>query len=201
MNEPNVEALKQVGRICCTVGILFNTHPEYDPHGTPADAVKLWEAAFVLGERLYDERLTCIEMFAGHDVMQNAGHNLLNYYIDKKDIARSDAITHFVDEEGAYNVKLYQAAQIIMTTDENFGGRYAGDVFAIAGSSTADPVFRVEALKHIGNYRFNASTRGDQLAARKALTKILEDSSVNPAVKAAATAAHDLTLQKHNTYG
>jgi hypothetical protein len=61
-------------------------------------------------------------------------------------------------------------------------------------------MFRVEALKHVGHYVYNSRNKGDQLAAHKVLARMIDDKKI-PAVQAAANAAHDLTLAKHNMVG
>jgi hypothetical protein len=201
--EPPVEALQDAGNIACTFGKLY-TNEKYNPKLDPAKAFKLWEAAFVLGRHLYEERVAWSELVAGHGLMQTAGIDLHEYYLTyakPPDKAKAAKIQEFLDAEGSYALKLTEAFQIVGTIDENYGGKYAGDIFQIARSATADPMFRVEAIKHIGHYRFNAQTMGDQMGARKVLRKLVDDANLPANVKAAANAAHDLTIEKHRMVG
>ena len=102
---------------------------------------------------------------------------------------------------------MVKAFTLIGGVDENSVGQYAGDIFAIAAAkpgtpyAAADSMWRVEAIKHVGKYRFNALTNGDQLAARKVLSKMATDSTLSGPVKAAATAAHELTEEKYHAFG
>ena len=62
-----------------------------------------------------------------------------------------------------------------------------------------DLMWRVEAEMKLGRYRFNAASRGDQLATKKVLTAL--DADPSPLVKTAATQAHDLTIEKYRMIG
>ncbi len=198
-DQPALDALFDVGNICCTLGKLY-TNEKFNKKTQPDKARQLWEAAFILGVNMYNERLTWAELVDGHGLMAAAGENLRKYYTDiKKDPARADAIQAFLDAESSYQQKLNDAFKIIGGVDEGFSGPYAGDIFAIANNEAADRMWRVEAIKHIGRYRFNSATMGDQLTSRKVVTKLLDDP--NPVIKAAANAAHDLTVEKYHTFG
>ncbi|HWE02588.1 MAG TPA: hypothetical protein VG326_09285 [Tepidisphaeraceae bacterium] len=205
--EPGLDAIDTVGKLCCTVGKLY-INEKYNPKTRPQEALKLWEAAFVLGQHLYEERLTWDELGRGLGLMQTAAIDLQLYYTDiAKDPSKADGIQSFMNAEADYQGKLIAAVQLIEGVEESKVGQYAGDIFAIAAAKpgaaygSADPMWRVEAIKHVGKYRFNAQTNGDQLAARKVLSKMVEDPTLSPPVKAAATAAHDLTIEKYHAFG
>lgn len=203
--EPGLDALDEIGNVCCRVGLLY-TNEKYNAHTRPDEARKLWEAAFVLGKRLYDERTDWKEFSIGLGLMSTAARSLDGYYRDlKTDPGTAEAIQKFLDEEGAYQSKLIDAWKIIGGIDENTLGQYAGDIFAMAKKDGAyanvDPMFRTEAVLHVGRYRFNSASTGDQLAARKTLTNMAEETDLPPNVKAAATAAHALTLSDFHKFG
>lgn len=197
--EPPLDDLHKLGTICVNLGLIANL--KKPPQGP--QAVRLWEAAFVLGRHLYEERITFTELGEGHGLMQTAAINLQRYYVDRKDNTRAATIKNFLDEELAYQAKLNEAWKIIGGVDESYAGPYAGDIYVVALNSNADPMFRVEALKHIGHYRYNvrADKKGDQLRVRKVLGKMSDDASLPPSVKEAVKAAKNLTLEKHNMVG
>jgi len=196
--EPSLDAIQNAGSICCRLALL-NINNKYQGH-KPDLALKLWEAAFVLGVHLYDERVSWLEMVDGHGLMAEAAGGLKKYYTEvKKDPKQVAAIDAFVSAEDAYQSSMNDAFKIIGGVDENYCGRYAGDIYAIAVNDKADPMFRVECIKHIGRYRYNSNSIGDQMAANRTLIKLLDDAKAT--VKAAATAAHDLTIEKFHTFG
>ena len=194
-DEPSLFAIADVGDIACTVGLLCKHDGKLD------EAKKLWEAAFQLGERLYGERVSWKELEKGHALMQTAAKNLMDLAQDQGDRERRDTVENFMHAEGQYQIKLTDAYKIIGSPIEEYAGPYAGDIFAIAGNPQADRMWRVEAYKHIGHYKYNSKTKGDQLAAKKTLATVALDPPSDLAVKAAALAAHDLTIEKHNMVG
>jgi hypothetical protein len=204
--QPALDALNDLGQMCCTVGMLYD--PKFKVHDKPEEARKLWEAAFILGQHFYEERLTWAELGDGLGLMQTAAINLQHYYTDiQKDQSKADDCQKFVSAEQDYQSKVVKAITLITGVDENAVGQYAGDFFAIAAAkpgttyAAADPMWRIEAIKHVGKYRFNAMTTGDQLAARKVLSNMVKDTSLSPPIKEAATAAHDLTEEKYHAFG
>jgi hypothetical protein len=194
-DEPGLHAINEVGNIICTISRVNFINKDYD------EARKLSEAAFQLGARLQEERLTWAELADGLGLMQTAATNLKDIAQEQGDRERRDTVEEFMRSEGQYQVKLIEAYKIIGAIDEGFAGAYAGDIFAVAGNPQADRMWRVEAYKHIGHYKYNSRSKGDQLTAKKTLALSALDPSLDPAVKAAAIAAHDLTLEKHNMVG
>lgn len=205
--EPPLDAIFDVGNICCTLGKLY-TLETYNKQTRPEEARKLWEAAFVLGQHLYEERVSWLELSDGLGLMSAAGGNLLSYYKEiNKDDAKADAIQKFLDGEHDFQNQVLEAIKIVDGIDENIVGQYAGDITAIAVApkgtpyGNADHMFRVEALKHVGHYRYNSISIGDQRGAMRSIQKVLDQGDADPTVKAAANAARDLTLAKHNAFG
>src|SRR5262249_15836739 len=160
--------LGEISTVCANLGLIYAAKESKTPK--PDQAVKLWEAVFIMGEHLYEERVCWAELISGHAYMQTGARNLAKFYRAKTDVTRAEAIQNFIDEETTYQNKMVEAFKIIGAIDEGYAGRYAGDVFKIARNPEADPMFRVEALKHIGHYRYNANSAGDQLQVRKTLT-------------------------------
>jgi hypothetical protein len=57
-------------------------------------------------------------------------------------------------------------------------------------------MWRVEAILKLGRYRFNAGRIGDQRNAIKTIKDLLTHDP-DPVIRAAAQAAHDLTLEQY----
>ena len=129
-----------------------------------------------------------------------------SYLKGKKDISpaeqtRLEDLLRFQGEESDYFGKLATAYHLLENPAEEYNGRYAGDMFKIAQSTEADPMFRVSALERIGHFNFNYTNKGDMFQARRVLKKLTQDNNLPATVKAAATAAHELTREKHMMVG
>ena len=188
-----LDALRTVGELTQTVGLLHKLAKNDD------QARAHFEATFQLGRKLFEERVTFSEMATGVGLMRGAARSLADLAADQNDTTRADMARNFMREADTYRDAAIAAYKIVGGIDENFAGPYAGDIFAIAQSPSADRMWRVEAIKHLGHYRFNAQNRGDQLGARKVLPKLASDATADPIVRAAAVAARDLTVEEHHT--
>jgi hypothetical protein len=206
-SQPALDDLYMVGDICVLEGMRLNPKvPQQGVAPQPEKAMKLWEAAFVLGVHLYDERLTSKELEAGDNLMRSAATQLQRYWANDP---RAAAAVQFLTEQKKYEQTLANAYHILGALDESLPtdsekrilGDYAGDIIRLAGSSQADPMFRVEALLHIGRYKYACLTKGDQAAGKRMVKKILDDASTPPSVKAAANAAQNLTKDDFDKIG
>lgn len=207
-SHPALDDLAMAGKICVLVGMRLNPKdPDKGIKPQPEKALKLWEAAFVLGVHLYDERLTAKELEAGNSLLHDAAPLLKRYWA--KDAAKADEIGQFVAEQIRYEQVLANAYHILSALDESkptdpekrILGDYAGNIIQLAASPEADPMFRVEALLHIGRYQFASLNKGDQAAGHRVVKKILDDASSPPSVKAAANAAQNLTKEDFDKLG
>lgn len=198
--HPMIESLLSAGRLCVTVGMVEAT----PAMNKASDATRRFEAAFILGMRLYEERLAWDEMVKAHDLMQTAASQLKKIYTGKADSNSQThlaAIDSFMSEEFNLESKLVEAQKIIGSTEESYAAPYAGDIFEIAQSDQADPMFRVEAIKHIGNYRYNCKSYGDQKKADRVLAKLDQQANLPLGVKEAVKRAIALTKDEHNKIG
>ena len=79
-DQPRLNALDDVGKLCSVVGMLYN--PKFKVHDNPEEARKLWEAEFVLGRHFYEERITWMELGYGLGLMSEGARNLQQFYTD-----------------------------------------------------------------------------------------------------------------------
>lgn len=192
--QPPLEALVKLGDAADTVGLGLKLDKK------PREARQYFEAAFALGRHLYDERVCWHELAAGMSLMSESTQNLARLADEAGDGTRVDALRHFVDSTVQYEQTLQEqvAAPLSNPVEQTYGGKYAGDVFAVANNTTVDRVWRVEAILHIGRYRYNVADghRGDQLAADHELQQLEQNTGLDPVLHAAIRAAQHLTLEQ-----
>lgn len=191
VDHPQLEALKTLGNLTINAGLLYKVNRDYDL------ARQYIDAGFALGNKLFSERLTFEEMGAGLGLMQGAARSLQSLAKDKGDAGLAAAASAFLKDSQDAADRWINCYKIVGAIDENYAGAYTGDVFAIAQSPSADPMWRVEAIKHLGHYQYNAITRTDEIWARRILQKLSADPNQDPRVHAAAVAARDLTVEQH----
>jgi hypothetical protein len=193
-DQPQLEALVKLGDAANSVGLGLRL----DKRG--AEARTYFEAAFALGRRLYDERVCWRELAAGLSLMSESGQNLAKLADESRDGSRVDVLRHFNDSTIQYEQKLQEevASPLSNPVEQTYGGKYAGDVFAVANNPSVDRVWRVEAILHIGRYRFNAADghRGDQLAADHELQQLEQNTGPDLVLHTAIRAAQHLTLEQ-----
>ena len=183
--EPAVlEAVERLGQMAVQRGMLLRkTQPE--------EAKRYLGAAFALGYHLYNERLAWREFTAGVNLMVGAAQYLPEL---EPDAGRARAIVLFAESADAYKLEQLKLYGIINTTDAATLARHGGDVYALARFSP-DPLWRTTAILAVGRMKFNTPNRGDQLAAPRELKAWAGDT--DPAVRAAAKAASDLTIEQY----
>jgi len=166
------------------------------------EAAKCYEAAFALGSKLFEERLTHRELMAGLELMGEAGVGLSRLTFAGGDKARSDAATKFeAARRDLFNARVQPASAALISIDPKVVSRHAGDVFYIADNAR-ERVWRVEAILSLGRMRFfvgEGGRIGDQRGAAKQLKRYLEDQ--DPVIRAAAKAALDLTREQMRMLG
>jgi hypothetical protein len=182
-DPPDLSALRTLGTCAIRVGQLIDKDQ-------PQRAMQLYEAAFSLGAKLYQERLTYAEFDAGLTLMAQA-----STLIGADDLSRADNAQRFNDARKQYVLSQIQPTlRIISSIDPNVLEQHAGDVFYFARQS-GDRMWRVEAILKVGRYRFNAGRVGDQRAAEQLLQEFARDP--DPVIRAAANAAIYLTEQQY----
>lgn len=182
--RPALEALTVLGACARRAGQLIEKKD-------PAEAMHLYEAAFALGARLYEERLTWAELDSGLTLMAEAATLIGSRAQSSGDLSRAEACRKFNEARQSYvRQRLAPMQRVLTSADQAVLEEHAGDVFYYARHAE-ERVWRVEAILKLGRYRFNAGRVGDQRAAMRVLPELAEE--IDPAIRAAAVAARDLT--------
>jgi hypothetical protein len=178
---PELDALAEMGAVLNRIGLFKKAHD-------PDTARRYFLAAFSLGARLAEERLTLHEYRIGATLMSDAAVELAEI-----DPAGADKWNRQSDGLATLTRRAIDVAAQISTLNRQSIGIYAGDVMAFAASS-GERMWRVEALLTMGRmqYDIGAGRLGDQTAARARIHQYINDP--DPAVATAARAAQDLTL-------
>jgi hypothetical protein len=182
-DNPNLVALKTLAACAIRVGQLIDKDQLQR-------AMQLYEAAFSLGAKLYQERLTYAELDAGLTMMAQSAT-----LIGIGDLSRADAAKRFNGARSQFvTAQLQPTLRIISSIDQNVLEQHAGDVFYFA-KQAGDRMWRVEAILKVGRYRFNAGRVGDQRAAEDLLQQLSGDP--DPVIRIAADAAKNLTQPQY----
>jgi len=198
-DQPPLDALTKLGEATNTIGLglaVDNKAEEARPY---------FLGAFNLGRNLFEERITWRELSVGLTLMSEAAQNLARIADQTREVARAEQFRRFQAETDKYRNQLQEGvAAPLGSASESYAGKFAGDIFDIAMNANVERVWRVQAILHLGRYRWNVSDehRGDQAWADKEL-RILETSldarNSDPAILAAVHAAQNLTLEQHRT--
>lgn len=161
----------------------------------PAEAMKLYEASFSLGAKLYKERLCWRELDAGLTLMAGAAVELKGLCTTLGNTDRAAAIDRFDSARRLYVAQqLLPVQRVISTIDPDLNREHPGDVIYFARHAQ-DRMWRVEAIFKLARYRFDASRLGDQRTAMKVIEELTNDP--DPVIQAAAVAARDLTIERY----
>jgi hypothetical protein len=165
---------------------------------TPADATRYANAAFSLGAKLFNERVTIREMQVGIGLMRAGARAITSNATKTKDTARVDAANKFVDALQTYdNQVLTPTISVLTSIDPTIVGQHPGDLFYIARNSD-ERVWRVGAVMALGRLRYFAGEGGmlgDQRGAAKVLHQLSSDK--DPIVAAAAKSAAAMTREQY----
>jgi hypothetical protein len=192
--QRHLEALVKLGDACNVVGLGLRLDKK------PEQARPYFEAAFVLGRGLYDERIGWRELASGLSLMSESAQNLAKLADEAGDGPRVDVLRHFNDSTVQYEQKLQEevASPLSNPVEQTYGGKYAGDIFDVANNNTVERVWRVEAILHIGRYRYNVADghRGDQLAVDRQLQHLEQSTGPDLVLHTAIRAAQHLTIDQ-----
>jgi hypothetical protein len=198
--KPWIEAVTALGQATDDAGLrLRKDHPE--------EAQKYYEAAFELGRKLFEERVSWDEMNKGLSIMSMSADAMATLADMRKDGAKVDAYKHFADGVKNYQATLQEkVASPLGNPVESYSAPYAGDVFAAAKDITVERPWRVEAIMHMGHYRWDVvpQNKGDQIWAPRELDnleKSMNPKNQDPAIKTAVKAAQNLTADQHHMTG
>ena len=179
-----LDAIERLGRMAIQRGMLLRkTQPD--------EARRYLAAAFALGYHLYEERLAFREFTVGVNLMVEASKYLAEL---EPDPGRATLIQNFADAADKYKKDQQKLYGVISTTDATILRRHGGDAFALARRSP-EPMWRTTAILAVGRMKYNTPLRGDQLAAPRELKAWTADP--DPAARAAATAASNLTVEQY----
>jgi hypothetical protein len=193
---PELDALIKIADAADTMGLGAKLDGKYN------DAKQLFTAVFVLGRHLFDERVSWREMSAGIGMMSDASQNLAKVADEEKDGARSAVLFHLHEELDKYRSELQEKIGSPLTNPvESYAGKYSGDIFDIARDTSVERVWRVQAILHLGRYKWNVADghRGDQVWGHRVLKSL--KMSIDPAngdnvIQTAIDAAMNLTLDQ-----
>lgn len=199
-SKPWIDAVMGLGQATADAGLrLRKDHPD--------EAQKYYSAAFELGRKLFEERVSWDEVNKGLSIMTMSAEAMTPLADKRKDGHRVDALQKFASETNQYHTTLQeQVASPLGNPVESYGAKYAGDVFAVAKNVDLERVWRIEAILHLGHYRWDVAPddKGDQIWAPRELDNL--DKSLNiknqdVAIKAAVQAAQSLTLEQQRMTG
>lgn len=193
---PDLEALRTLGKAAVRAGLIYKIDKKN------FEAMKCYEAAFALGSKLYDERLTYREMMAGNELMGEAAVGISKLSFDRGDTARSEAAQKFeTARRNMFAQNVQPAAQKLISIDPQTVSRHTGDAFYLADNAK-DRMWRVEAIFALGRMRYfvgEGGRIGDQRGATRKLRRLVEDK--DPVIRAAAKAALELTREQMRMLG
>jgi hypothetical protein len=193
--RPGLDAIQKVGQI---MNRLAASLAKEDPKRAKEYA----EALFLLGRRLYEERVVFLEYTVGVDLMANAA-NTMAKQTHADDKARAEVMAEFVKNVQSYTgdnlTELWTKISQIEETGKPLP--VPGDIFDVATNPNVDPMWRTEAALKLGRMRWMGSvTAADQKGANRTLRQLADDPSAPLSVRAAAAAGRDLTVEKFRMY-
>jgi hypothetical protein len=193
---PELDALIKIADAADTVGLGALLDGKND------EARQLFNGVFALGRHLFEERVTWREMSAGIGMMSDGTQNLAKVADKENDGGRGTVLRHFQEELDKYRAQLQEKIASPLTNPvESYAGKYSGDIFAIAKDTSVERVWRVQAILHLGRYKWNVADghRGDQVWGHRVLKTLknsVETANGDSAVQAAIDAAMNLTLDQ-----
>ena len=188
-----IEALRVLGRVLVDRLALLNQCA-----GKTDEAKKYADAAFVLGRRLWDERLAYPEFELGTELVGKSTAVLIRLADASGETARAAVLRAFDQQRMQFvREEVDPMLRVVRTIDPKLVGRHAGDVFELARRSK-EPMWRVEAvLAWAGSATSPATAPPLPTSARRcALVTELAEPPTDPSVRIAAPAA-DLTVEQH----
>jgi hypothetical protein len=197
---PEMDALMKLGIVANSIAFSFQAKQD------EAQTKKYAHACFVLGARLYNERLVHGELDTGLKLMQTSGDTLRTLAKKQGDKEEEARWKEFGEKtSGYYTSRVQKLYQVVISAGAQHIDQNAGDVFDLA-QHNEDRMWQVEALLKIGRFKFNAARQGDQIGAQRLLSDDpakygFRDwtQSKDAAVRAAGEAARKLTVEEYRT--
>lgn len=161
-----------------------------------AGARRIFESVFLLGAKLFDERVVYDEMNVGLECMASAAGGLMKLAKEEGNTEQLTRLETFDAARAKYVVNhVIPVWRVISSMADNVVAQHAGNVFQLAEKSE-DPMWRVEAILKIGRFRFSAGRAGDQGHADRVLRKLARETDDDPRLRAAVAAAKALTVEQ-----
>lgn len=199
-SKPWIDAVMALGQATDDAGLrLRKDHPE--------EAQKYYSAAFELGRKLFEERVSWDEVNKGLSIMSMSADAMAKLADMRHDGHRVDALQKFATDTNQYHTTLQeQVASPLGNPVETYGAKYAGDVFAAAKDVNVERPWRVEAILHLGHYRWDVApdNKGDQVWAPRELDNLSNSINIKNqdlAIKTAVQTAQNLTLDQQRMTG
>jgi hypothetical protein len=197
--QDSLVALKETGSMANRLGLYLVAGAIQKGKEVPAAADKYLKAAFLLGERLFYERLRFEELTTGNALMADAALGLEREATAKHDDARAAQLDAFATAIRGYDSKIIPVWQAL----SGIGGNplnNAGDMFDVAANSK-EPMWRIEAILKLGRMHYmDTVTPADQRGAVRVLKQLAENGDPY-AVRVAAGKARDLKVEDFRKIG
>jgi hypothetical protein len=195
--EPStdLQVMANLGQFATSIGHYYVSRKSDARSARP-----LLEAAFSLGAKLYEERVSHEELLEGLKLMRGAAASLAELEKAEGVADRAAALKRFDNEAGGYYATMIQPLEAkVMSVGGGDVRRHAGDVFELA-LHNPDRMWRTEALLKVGRMKFEkGASASDQVWAKRLLSEPQRlgapdfTQDPDPAVRHAATIARDLT--------
>ena len=192
---PRLDALYALGQVAMKQAGLLAAR---NSAGDLAEARRLYEAAFILGVHLFDERIVHREMEYGYRVISQSLGGLIALAKkeghDDRAAILAERRTRFGDYVNGRLQPVWDkiSAINVVRRDDDTADVHIGDIFAIAQSEAADPLWRLEAILRLGKARHDASREADRAAAERHL-RHLDATLTDPRLQLAIEQAMALT--------
>lgn len=186
----DLEALGKVGELTSRLALFHAVN------GNKQRARQLFEAAFALGAKMYQERVSYAELSRGLGLMAGAAEGLRKHVAEGDEVQK---LTAFIDGYRDYRPRLLSVQEKINSISPRISYRHAGDVFHIIRTPDYDRMWRAEALMKAGRYRFDAGRAADQRGVQRIVEPYLDDP--DPVIRHAANTALNLTQAEYMKLG
>jgi hypothetical protein len=166
----------------------------YHGEGRVEEARSHFRAVLVLGQRLYESRVSERQLSAGLGLMSEAAEGLALVGVEGGDRAAVEGLRAKLREVREAVSVVWPA---ISSIDPGVISRHNGDIPVIALTG-GERVWRVEATLKLGRMKYDIGASGtpaDQRFARSTLSRLLVDA--DPAVAVAAKLASELTVEQY----
>jgi hypothetical protein len=210
----------------CSAMTLFRSNPQeivtYDPDKSSMEAIEhlartaqriallsvakndetsagWWYASiFSFGLKLYEERVCYAELTAGEELMGIGCVGLEHLAQRQKLPAIATVLSQFDTNRLAdFDAHIQPVWAVVGSIDAPTMAAHAGDIVILACDHSVEHLWRVEATLQLGRIKYGGGRRADQLAAQRILTELAGDSTEDSAVRCAAAAGRDLTIEQY----